>query len=78
MDAVRLMKELRANYDQEVDYLPKETGLDLIESAAEVRFAAEPAASDSHRTDYRTRFVSRAASGSRPGAEMPKWRICGV
>ncbi|XP_061590594.1 cyclin-G2 [Cololabis saira] len=32
MDAVKLMKELRINYDQEVYYLPKETGLSLIES----------------------------------------------
>nr|XP_061836726.1 cyclin-G2-like [Nerophis lumbriciformis] len=32
MDAFKLMKELRVNYDQEVDYLPKETGLSLIES----------------------------------------------
>ncbi|XP_013879903.1 cyclin-G2 [Austrofundulus limnaeus] len=35
MDAVRLMKELRTNHEQEVLYLPKETGLMLIESAAE-------------------------------------------
>nr|XP_057910964.1 cyclin-G2 isoform X2 [Doryrhamphus excisus] len=32
MDAFKLMKELRLNYDQEVYYLPKETGLSLIES----------------------------------------------
>ncbi|XP_017288433.1 cyclin-G2 isoform X2 [Kryptolebias marmoratus] len=35
MDAVRLMKELKVNYEQEVDYLPRETGLNLIESAME-------------------------------------------
>ncbi|XP_058472755.1 cyclin-G2 [Solea solea] len=32
MDAYKLMKELRVNYEQEVFYLPKETGLSLIES----------------------------------------------
>lgn len=37
MDAVRLMKELKANHEQEGLYLPKETGLKLIESAVEVR-----------------------------------------
>ncbi|KAM9793320.1 cyclin-G2 [Syngnathus typhle] len=33
MDAFKLMKELRANYELEVYYLPKETGLSLIESS---------------------------------------------
>lgn len=37
MDAFKLMKELRVNYEQEVDYLPKETGLSLIESTSQVR-----------------------------------------
>ncbi|XP_068191051.1 cyclin-G2 [Antennarius striatus] len=32
MDAFKLMKELRVNREQEVHYLPKETGLSLIES----------------------------------------------
>ncbi|CAL8341642.1 unnamed protein product [Arctogadus glacialis] len=32
MDAFKLMKELRANYEQEGYYIPKETGLNLIES----------------------------------------------
>ncbi|XP_068429808.1 cyclin-G2 [Clinocottus analis] len=32
MDAYKLMKELRVNYEQEVYYRPKETGLRLIES----------------------------------------------
>lgn len=36
MDAFKLMKELRMNYEQEVFYLPKETGLSLIESTAQV------------------------------------------
>lgn len=36
MDAYKLMKELKLNYEQEVHYLPKETGLSLIESTAEV------------------------------------------
>lgn len=36
MDAFKLMKELRVNYEQEVYYLPKETGLSLIESTAQV------------------------------------------
>ncbi|XP_028319317.1 cyclin-G2 [Gouania willdenowi] len=35
MDAFKLMKELRVNYEQEVHYLPKETGLSLIESTAQ-------------------------------------------
>ena len=37
MDAFKLMKELRVNYEQEAHYVPKETGLNLIESAAQVR-----------------------------------------
>ncbi|XP_075885452.1 cyclin-G2 [Nelusetta ayraudi] len=32
MDAFKLMKELKVNHEQEVHYLPKETGLHLIES----------------------------------------------
>lgn len=36
MDAFKLMKELRMNYEQEVQYLPKETGLSLIESTMQV------------------------------------------
>lgn len=36
MDAFKLMKELKANLEQEVYYLPKETGLSLIESSQEV------------------------------------------
>jgi len=36
MDALKLMKELRANYEQEGYFIPKETGLDLIESTAQV------------------------------------------
>lgn len=36
MDAFKLMKELRVNYEQEVHYLPKETGLSLIESTVQV------------------------------------------
>ncbi|XP_008322832.1 cyclin-G2 [Cynoglossus semilaevis] len=35
MDALRLMKELRVNYEQEVHYLPKEAGLSLIESTSQ-------------------------------------------
>lgn len=44
MDAVKLMKELRVNYEQEASYLPKETGLSLIESTVQVR----PANSSPH------------------------------
>ena len=36
MDAYKLMKELRVNYEQEVFYLPKEQGLVLIESSTRV------------------------------------------
>lgn len=36
MDAFKLMKELRLNYEQEVHYLPRETGLRLIESTKQV------------------------------------------
>ncbi len=32
------MKELKSNLDQEVQYLPKEAGLSLIESTQEVNF----------------------------------------
>ncbi|KAM7369370.1 hypothetical protein PAMP_013642 [Pampus punctatissimus] len=35
MDAFKLMKELRVNYEQEVYYLPKETGLSLIETTTQ-------------------------------------------
>ncbi|KAM3873990.1 cyclin-G2 [Diretmus argenteus] len=35
MEAFKLMKELRVNYEQEVYYLPRETGLDLIESTTQ-------------------------------------------
>ncbi|XP_042365291.1 cyclin-G2-like [Plectropomus leopardus] len=35
MDAYKLMKELRVNYEQEAHYLPKETGLKFIETTAE-------------------------------------------
>ncbi|KAM6975514.1 cyclin-G2 [Tautogolabrus adspersus] len=35
MDAYKLMKDLRLNYEQEVHYLPKETGLSLIESTTQ-------------------------------------------
>lgn len=37
MDAFKLMKELRLNYEQEVHYLPKKTGLSLIASSVQVR-----------------------------------------
>lgn len=37
MDAFKLMKELKTNHEQEVHYLPKETGLHLIESTLSVR-----------------------------------------
>lgn len=40
MDAVRLMKELRVNYEQEEDFLPREAGLNLIVSAQQVRNAS--------------------------------------
>lgn len=36
MDAFKLMKELKVNHEQEVHYLPKETGLHLIESTVSV------------------------------------------
>ncbi|XP_034047667.1 cyclin-G2 isoform X2 [Thalassophryne amazonica] len=35
MDTVKLLKELRLNYDQEVWYRPKEAGLNLIETSAQ-------------------------------------------
>lgn len=38
MEAIRLMKELKTNFDQEINYLPKEAGLALIESTQEVNF----------------------------------------
>lgn len=41
MDAFKLMKELKANHEQEVNYLPKETGLHLIESTVSVRTASQ-------------------------------------
>lgn len=37
MDAFKLMKELRLNYEQEVHFLPKKTGLSLIASSVQVR-----------------------------------------
>lgn len=36
MDAFKLMKKLMVNYEQEDYYLPKETGLSLIESTVQV------------------------------------------
>lgn len=36
MEAVKLMRELKTNFEQEIYYLPKETGLHLIESTREV------------------------------------------
>ncbi|XP_056146552.1 cyclin-G2 [Lampris incognitus] len=36
MDAFKLMKELRTNCEQEMYYLPKETGLSLIESTTQM------------------------------------------
>lgn len=36
METVKLMRELIANFEQERNYLPKETGLRLIESTGEV------------------------------------------
>lgn len=36
MEAVKLMRELKTNFEREMNYLPKETGLHLIESAREV------------------------------------------
>lgn len=36
MDAFKLMRELRLNCEQEVHYLPKKTGLSLIESSVQV------------------------------------------
>ncbi|KAK6322872.1 hypothetical protein J4Q44_G00076640 [Coregonus suidteri] len=35
MEAVKLMRELKTNFEQEMNYLPKETGLCLIESTRE-------------------------------------------
>ncbi|XP_029548299.1 cyclin-G2 [Salmo trutta] len=35
MEAVQLMRELKTNFEQEIYYLPKETGLHLIESTRE-------------------------------------------
>ncbi|XP_013994423.1 cyclin-G2 [Salmo salar] len=35
MEAVKLMRELKTNFEQEIYYLPKETGLHLIESTRE-------------------------------------------
>ncbi|KAF7657157.1 hypothetical protein LDENG_00031310 [Lucifuga dentata] len=35
MDAFKLMKELRLNYEQQDDYLPREAGLSLIESTSQ-------------------------------------------
>lgn len=36
MDAYKLMKELRLNYEQEVHFLPRKTGLNLIASSVQV------------------------------------------
>lgn len=42
MDAFKLMKELRLNFEQEIYYLPKETGLSLIESTVQVSCEHHP------------------------------------
>lgn len=42
MEAFRLMKELKLNLEQEILYLPKESGLKLIESSPEVNQPNRP------------------------------------
>lgn len=42
MEAFRLMKELKLNLEQESQYLPKESGLRLIESNSEVNQPQRP------------------------------------
>lgn len=42
MEAFRLMKELKLNLEQESQYLPKESGLKLIESNSEVNQPQRP------------------------------------
>lgn len=44
MDAFKLMKELRQNYEQEAHYLPKKTGLSLIKSSVQVSCQRRPLA----------------------------------
>lgn len=42
MEAFRLMKELKLNLEQESQYLPKESGLRLIEANPEVNLPNRP------------------------------------
>lgn len=42
MEGFKLMRELKMNYEQEVYYLPKETGLSLIETTTQVRTLDTP------------------------------------
>lgn len=80
MDAFKLMKELRLNYEQEVHYLPKKTGLSLIESSVQVStdplFNINP--SNFKIIVNMHVLFSRVKAGSQPSAEMPKWRTCGA
>lgn len=81
MDAFKLMKELRLNYEQEVHYLPKKTGLSLIESSVQV--STDPFLNISLSNIKiiivnRHVLCSRVKAGSQPSAEMPKWRTCGA
>lgn len=81
MDAFKLMKELRLNYEQEVQYLPKKTGLSLIESSVQV--STDPLL-NVNLSNLKIIIVnchdlcSRVKAGSQPSAEMPKWRTCGA
>lgn len=81
MDAFKLMKELRLNYEQEVQFLPKKTGLSLIESSVQV--STDPLLNvnlSNLKIIIVNRYVlcSRVKAGSQPSAEMPKWRTCGA
>lgn len=72
MDAVRLMKELKANYEQEADFLPKETGLNLIVSAQQVRGANHKKTLGQLREKVTERLflLPRVPVRSQPGAGM--------
>lgn len=48
MEAFRLMKELKVNLEQESQYLPKESGLKLIESNPEVKLTDPRARAHTH------------------------------
>lgn len=79
-----LVKELKSYIAQEADFLPRETGLNIMESAAEVGIAIPLTQFyilylpfSSVLMWYLT-FIFRITMESLQNAEMPKLKTCGA